>query len=357
MDQTEILLRDITDAYGTSGYEGGAREVMAHYMKEYAEISYDKLGSLIGKKEGKSSSPRVIIAGHLDEIGFMVKEITKEGFIKFLPLGGWWGHVALAQRVWIVTSKGPVLGVVGSTPPHLLEQKEREKVLKISDMFIDVGTMEKYDIAKKLGVRVGDPIIPDSNFTIMNHKKMYMAKAFDNRVCCAMVIEIVKYFSKVSHPNTIFGVGTVQEEVGLRGARTVAHVTDPDVAIILDVNIARDIPPDGAKRAEKLGGGPSILVYDGGMIPNQRLRQLVIKTAEEKKIPFHLTSMERGATDGGAIHLSRAGVPSVFIGLPTRYIHSHNGVIYRKDYDNVVKLVIALIKKLDKKIVNSLTAV
>jgi endoglucanase len=326
-------------------------------MKKYTDLSYDKLGSLIGKKEGSASSPRVMVPGHLDEIGFMVKEITEEGYIRFLAVGGWWGHVALAQRVWVITSKGPVLGVVGSTPPHLLEPKDKEKVMKISDMFIDVGTMKKYDITRKLGVSVGDPIIPDSKFAVMNHNQMYMAKAFDNRVCCAMVIEIMKYFSRVAHPNTLFGVGTVQEEVGLRGAGTAAHLIDPDVAVILDVNVARDTPPDGYKKEERLGAGPGIIVYDALMIPNQRLRLLAIKTAREKKIPFHLSSLERGATDGGPIHISRAGVPTVFISLPTRYIHSHNSVIYRRDYDNTVRLAAALIKKLDRKTVDSLTAV
>jgi putative aminopeptidase FrvX len=357
VDQTEALLRDITDAYGPSGHEEDARGIMARYMKGLAEISYDKLGSLIGKKEGTSPTPRVIVAGHLDEVGFMVKEITKEGYIRFLALGGWWGHVALAQRVWILTSGGPVLGVVGSTPPHLLEEQQRKKVLDISEMFIDVGTMERYDIAKRLGIRVGDPIIPDSKFTIMNHDKMYMAKAFDNRVACAMVIDILRHFKKVKHPNTIFAVGTVQEEVGLRGARTAAHMTDPDVAIILDVTVAQDVPPNDYKKAEKLGAGPAILCYDAGMIPNLRLRKLAIATAEEKRIPFHLSSLARGATDGGSIHLSRAGVPSLFIGIETRYIHSHNSIIYRRDYDNVVKLTTALIKKLDRKTVASLTTV
>jgi len=250
----------MTDAYGASGHEGAAREVMARHMEDYAEISYDRLGSLIGMKQGTAESPRAVVAGHLDEVGFMVKEITEDGFIKFLPLGGWWGHVTLAQRVRVITSRGPVLGVIGSTPPHLLKPKEKEKVLEIADMFIDVGTMDKYDITKKLGVRVGDPIIPDSKFTVMNHNKMYMAKAFDNRVACAMVIEVMRHFKKVAHPNTLYGVGTVQEEVGLRGARTVAHSVDPDVAIILDVTVAQDTPPAGARKAERLGGGPAVLV-------------------------------------------------------------------------------------------------
>nr|MBN2276219.1 M42 family metallopeptidase [candidate division Zixibacteria bacterium] len=328
---------------------------MIRHLKKYAKLSYDKLGSVIGTKKGTSDSPRVAVVGHLDEIGFMVSEITEDGYIKFIPLGGWWGHVALAQRVRVITSKGPVLGVIGSTPPHLLKEDERKKVLDIDDMFIDVGAMEKFDVAKKLGIRVGDPIIPDSNFAIMNNKKLYMAKAFDNRVCCAMVADILKYFNKNNHPNTILGIGTVQEEVGLRGARTAAYESNPDVALILDVSVARDIPPDGFKRAEKLGGGPGILVYDGSMIPNQRLRELVIRTAELKKLPFHLTSLRRGGTDGGAFHISRSGVPTIFIAIETRYIHSHNSIIHRDDYDNVVRLTCEVIKKLDRKAVAVLT--
>ncbi|MEP0828225.1 MAG: M42 family metallopeptidase [bacterium] len=357
MDQTELLLQEITDAHGVPGYEDGARAVMAKHLQKFSEVSYDKLGSVVGRKIGSAPSPRVLVGGHLDEVGFMVKEITKEGFLKFLPLGGWWGHVALGQRVLVNASKGHVLGVVGSKPPHILQPKEREKVLEISDMFVDIGAMDKFDAAKKFGVRIGDPIVPDSRFTIMNNRKLYMAKAFDNRVSCAVVVDVLRHFQKTAHPNTIFGVGSVQEEVGLRGARTVAYAVDPDVAIVVDVGIAQDSPPGDFSKPERLGGGPAVLVYDAGMIPNQRLRQLVIKTAEENKIPFHLTSMERGATDGAEIHKSRTGVPTIALGVPTRYIHSHNGIIYRGDYDNTVKLIVALVKKLNKKTVESLAAV
>jgi len=355
VDFSEQLLRDLTNANGTSGHEDAAAEVMASYMKDLADLEYDKLGSLIGFKKGASDSPRILIDSHLDEIGFMVKEITDDGFIKFLPLGGWWGHVALGQRMRIITKRGPVLGVVGSKPPHLLEDEERKKVMKFHDMFIDVGGMEKFDVRKKLGIRVGDPIVPDAEFTVMGNKQVYMAKAFDNRVACALVVDTLKKIQKIKHPNTVIGSGSVQEEVGLRGAATVAHVTDPDVAICLDVGIALDIP--GYKgRSEKFGGGATILVYDGGMIPNVRLRELIMDTAEKHKLPYNLGYLERGSGDGARIHITRAGVPAVYMGPPTRYIHSHNSLLYRKDYDTTLKLLVELIKRLDKKTVASLTA-
>ena len=355
MDFSAKLLEDLTNANGTSGHEDAATEVMASYLEGLGDIEYDRLGSIICTKKGPADSPRILFDSHLDEIGFMVKEITKGGFIKFLPLGGWWGHVALGQRMRIITKKGPVLGVVGSKPPHLLKPEERKKVLGIDEMFIDVGGMEKYDVTKKLGVAVGDSIVPDSEFTVMNNPNLYMAKAIDNRVACALVVDLMKKLQKVKHPNTVIGAGSVQEEVGLRGAATVAHVSNPDVAIIVDVGIALDIPGYD-DRAEKFGGGPSLLIYDHGMIPNKRLRELMMDVAKKNKIPFNLSYMEGGSGDGARIHITRSGVPSIYIGPPTRYIHSHNSILYRKDYDNTLKLLFELVKRLDKKTVASLTA-
>lgn len=356
MDKSELLLKEITEANGVSGYEDEIRQIMKRELNGFVDnIEFDKMGSVLGIKKGSFDSPRIMVIGHMDEIGFMVKEITNEGYIKFLPLGGWWGHVALGQRMRIITSKGPIVGVVGSTPPHLLTPEDRKKVLEIKDMFIDVGTTEKFNVEKKLGIKLGDPIIPDSSFTIMGNHKMYMAKAFDNRVGCAVVIELLKKLKRAKHPNTVLGAASVQEEVGLRGAQTIAHLGNPDVCIVVDTGIGQDIPPHGFKKAEKMGAGAEILLYDGGMIPNIKLRNLVIKTAEEKKIPYHLSYMERGATDGGRIHVSRSGVPSIVIGLPVRYIHSHNSILNRDDYDNNIKLILEVIKKLDKKTVMSLT--
>lgn len=356
MDTTELLLKEITEANGVSGYEDEVRRIMARELQDSVDtIQYDKMGSIMGVKKGTSATPRVMMIGHMDEIGFMVKEITDDGYVKFLPLGGWWGHVALGQRMRIITSKGPVLGIVGSRPPHILEQAQREKVVEVKDMFIDVGVQQKFDVKKKLGIKMGDPIIPDSQFTIMGNKKMYLSKAFDNRVACAIVIEAARRFKRVKHPNTILACASVQEEVGIRGAATIAHLGEPDVCIVIDTGIALDMPPDTTKKPERLGGGPAVLLYDAMMIPNLKLRDLVIDTAEKNEIPYHLTYMERGATDGGRIHISRAGVPSIVIGPPVRYIHSHNAMLNRDDYENTIKLVVELTKRLDAKTVRSLT--
>jgi endoglucanase len=207
-----------------------------------------------------------------------------------------------------------------------------------------------------MGVRPGDPVIPVSEFTVMANPKWYLSKAFDNRVGCALAIEALRRSAAGGHPNSLYAVGTVQEEVGLRGAKTSAHVISPDVALILEVDIAGDVP--GIKPEEsavKMGGGPTMLVYDARMIPNLKLRDLVIATAEELDIPLQFSAMSGGATDGGMIHIHNEGVPSVVIGVPTRHIHSHNALLHRDDYDNALDLIVAVVKKLDAEAVAGLT--
>lgn len=352
-DETLELLKEITEAPGVSGYEGEIRNVIRKHMDGITTIETDKLGSIICKKEGASASPKIMLAGHMDEIGFMVKLVTEKGFVKFSPLGGWWDQVILSQRVTIKTSKGDVLGVVGSKPPHILTDEERGKVVKRQDMFIDVGAADEKEAKEDFGIRTGDPIIPISQFRVLQNGKTYLAKAFDDRVGCALFIDVIKKLAEDDHPNTVYGVGTVQEEVGLRGARTSAWSIQPDVGMALEVSIAGDMP--GIKKEESqqaLGAGPSILVYDSSMIPNLKLRDLMFDTAKEHDIPMQFCVMERGGTDAGSIHTTMKGVPSIVIGVPCRYIHSHVGIIHRDDYDNTVKLLIAVIKKLDAETVD-----
>jgi putative aminopeptidase FrvX len=355
VDQTQKLLKEITEASGVPGYENDVRAIMRQYVEGVAVIEQDKMGSFIGKHVGDADCPRVMLAGHMDEIGFMATLITKEGFVRFQPLGGWWDQVLLGHRVIIKTAKGGVLGVLGAKPPHLLDAEERKKIVEKKDMYIDVGACSEEEV-REMGVRPGDPIIPVSEFTAMAKPSFYLSKAFDNRLGCALAVQALCELAEDGHPNTVYAVGTVQEEVGLRGAKTSAYVIDPDVAIILEVDIAGDVP--GIKPEEssvKMNGGPTLLVYDARMIPNLKLRDMVIATAEELEIPLQFSAMAGGATDGGMIHMHNKGVPTVVIGVPTRHIHSHNAILCRDDYDRALRLVVALAKKLDAETVASLT--
>lgn len=356
MDSRAQFLKQITEASGVPGYEDEIRAVIRQRLADFTAIEQDKIGSIICRKVGASESPRVMLAGHMDEVGFMVRQITKQGYVKFLPLGGWWDQVMLAQQVVIKTSQGDVWGLIGAKPPHILSDDERKKIVEKKDMYIDVGATSREE-AEALGVRPGDPIIPACNFRILSGGQTYLSKAWDNRVGCALFVEVIEALARSEHPNTVYGVGTVQEEVGLRGATTSVRVVDPDVAIILEVDIANDIP--GANEevpAIALGKGPSLSVYDASMIPNRALRDLVIETAEELDIPLQLSAMVRGGTDGGRIHIHAAGVPAVVMGVPTRHIHSHAGILHRQDYDQALALVVAVVKKLDAETVQGLTA-
>jgi len=355
MESTIQLLKDLTEAYGVPGYETPIREVLREYLGGLGTLTQDKIGSLICKKEGTQEAPRVMLAGHMDEIGFMVKHITKEGFLKFLPLGGWFDQVLLGQRVVIKTRGEDVVGVIGAKPPHILPPDERSKVIPKRDMYIDIGATDR-DEVRAAGVRVGDPVIPRADFVTLAGGKTFMSKAFDDRVGTALIISALQELKNREHPNSVFGVATVQEEVGIRGATTSVHAVDPDVAIILEVDIAGDVP--GIKNEEsdiKLGAGPTILIYDARMIPNLKLRDFVIDTAEELEIPIQLSSVEAGATDGGAIHLHKTGVPTVVMTVPARHIHSDSSIIHRDDYDRAVKLLVALITRLNKATVQEFT--
>jgi len=354
-DETEQLLRELTEAPGVSGYEKEVREIIRRHLQETTAIEQDRLGSIVCRKSGESESPRVMLAGHMDEIGFLVKLITEEGFVRFSPVGGWWSHVMLAQQVVIKTRKGDVHGVIGSKPPHILSDEERKKLQDPKDMYIDVGATSAEEV-KELDVRPGDPIVPVCSFTALSTGKTFLAKALDNRIGCGLFVDVIKKLSRERHPNTVYGVGTVQEEVGLRGARTSSWIVEPDVGITMEVGIAGDVP--GVKKEEaqaRLGKGPVILIRDGSMLPNIRLRDLFVDTAEDLQIPYQVDFLEKGGTDSGAIHLHRHGVPNLVVGVPTRHIHSHAGIFHREDYDLTVRLVTSVIKKLDKEKVRSLT--
>jgi putative aminopeptidase FrvX len=354
------ILKEMLESFGPAGFELETAAIVKKSVKSYAdEVMTDKLGSVIFVQKGSSERPRVLLAGHIDEVGFVISGIEdKTGFLTFNPLGGWWDQVLLAQRVIVRTEKGDIPGVIAAKPPHLLPPDEAKKVVEKRFMFIDIGATSKKD-AESMGVKIGDPVVPFSEFSTIRGGKLGMGKAFDDRIGAFIAMEVVRRLAeqKIKHPNTVYGAATVQEEVGARGAATVAHVVDPDVAIVLEVDIAGDVPGVQPQEAPtKIGKGPSILTFDTSMIPNQALKQFVIDTAKKAKIPYQLSLVPMGGTDASRIHMSRAGCPSIVISAPTRHIHSHVGILSFDDVENAIKLTLELIKRFDKQTVSSFTA-
>ena len=352
------LMKRMMEAFGPSGFEREVNALCKEYMEPYSdEVIVDKLGTVTFVSKGGSERPRVLMAGHTDEVGFIVSSVSKEGFLTFNTLGGWWSQVLLGQRVVIRTCKGYVDGVIASKPPHILPAEERKKVVEREDMFIDIGATSKEE-AEASGVKIGDPVVPYSPFKIVQNGKVAMGKAFDDRIGAFIIMEAIRRIKEegIGHPNTVYGAATVQEEVGLRGAQTIAHVVDPDVAIVIEVDIAGDVPGIKPHQApSKMGQGPAIMTWDRSMIPNQPLKEFVIKVAKQVEIPLQL-SMISGGTDAGRIHMSRAGCPSVVVSVPTRHIHSHVGYLSLEDTENAIRLVIELLKRLDAETVEGFTA-
>jgi putative aminopeptidase FrvX len=356
MLSSKDLLALLSNAAGTPGNEQEVRKIIRQQLEGLVDFSHDKLGSLVCRKRDKEELPKVMLAAHLDEVGFIVRYITNDGFVKFHNLGGWWGHVLLAQQVIIKTAKGDVPGIIGAKPVHHLREEERKKVLDIKDMFIDVGAKDKQEAMEEFGILPGDHIIPHTIFTAMRNSRLVSGKAFDDRVGIALFVDVIKALADQEHPNAIYGVGTVQEEVGMRGAETVVDQVNPDIAIVLEGSPADDLP--GSNKDEMqgaVGQGPQIRLFDPTMITNRSLAQFVLETAEACNIPYQIAVRIGGGTDARQIHLHNMGVPTIVIGVAVRYSHSHVGILSLDDYENTLKLLVELLKRLDTETVVSFT--
>jgi len=341
-------LEKLSCACGVVGREHEVRELLVKMLKPVVdEVRVDRLGNVIGVKKGKKNAPKVMLAAHMDEIGLMVKSVTKDGFLQFAKLGGIDDRILVAQRVFVHGSKGKLAGVVGSKPPHIMKDEEKKKVVEYDSLFIDIGAKSKDDVAK-LGVRVGDVVSFDVRFVRLG-KDLVLGKALDDRVGCVLLVEVMRLLEGVDC--TVYAVGTVQEEVGLRGATVSAFGIAPDVALALDVTVAGDVP--GVKEFEapgKMGKGPVIGVMDSGLITHPKVLGLLVDAAEKAKIPYQLETGLAGSTDAARIALTREGVPCGVLSVATRYIHSPSSVLSLKDVEATVKLAVAAIKQTPKNI-------
>ncbi|MDD3621205.1 MAG: M42 family metallopeptidase [Methanofollis sp.] len=336
------LLKKLSNAHGISGSEGSVAEVIRAEVAPFVdEIREDSMGNLIAVKKGDDFS--VLLAAHMDEIGAMVKYVDEKGFVRFVTIGGWYDPTLYAQRVVLHGTKGPVYGVVGGKPPHVMKEEDRKRPPKVDDMFIDIGATSAEDAAA-LGIEVGTPVSIDREFRPLANTRM-TGKAFDNRAGCAMLIETLK---KVESPHTIYGVFTVQEEVGLKGAKTVAYSLNPDCAIATDTTIPGDHPGIEKKDASlEMGAGPVITIVDSngrGLIANRKVVAWLRQAAEAKEIPYQLEVGKGGTTDATSIHLERGGIPATTLSIPTRYIHSPVEVLDLADIENGAALLVEALK-------------
>jgi len=348
-DDVERLLEELTNAPGPTGFEGPVRAIVRRELTPLAAtVETDGLGSLIARLDGASERPRVMLAAHMDELGLLVRRVTPEGFLKFQTLGGWLDQALINQRWTVLTSGGAVPGVSGIKTVHVMTPEARGKVFARDDLFIDVGATSAEDAQQRLGIRPGDPIVPDSRFAPLAGGRLYLAKAWDDRVGIGVMLRAARELQANGHPNTVYTVATVQEEVGLRGAETSAHHVAPDVGINLESGVAGDYPGITADEAqEKVGGGPAIFLHDTSMLPNLKLRDLCIEVARDAGVPLQFNVLAGYGQDGAAMQRSGAGAPAINITVPTRYLHSHHGVISREDFDRAVSLVVALVRQLD----------
>ncbi|MGD8546298.1 MAG: M42 family metallopeptidase [Candidatus Bathyarchaeota archaeon] len=339
-------LQKLSDACGVAGREDEVKGLMKDFLEPFVdEVKEDKLGNIIGILGGKEESPKVMLAAHMDEIGLLIKNISKKGFLRFAKVGGIDDRILIAQKVIVNTEKGPLHGIIGSKPPHIQKEVERKKVVTFDKLFIDVGAKDQEE-ANRMGVRIGDPVSFDIKYDNIG-EDIVIGKAFDDRIGCAVMIETMKRLENSGC--TVYAVGTVQEEVGLRGATTAAFGIHPDVGIAIDVTVAGDVPEVKEVEAPiKMGEGPSLTVADRGLITHPKILKMLIEAAEENEIPYQLETGLPGSTDAARISLSREGVPSGVISVPTRYIHSPTAMLSLEDVENAVKLTFAAVHKIPK---------
>ncbi|KYC45762.1 MAG: Tetrahedral aminopeptidase [Candidatus Methanofastidiosum methylothiophilum] len=338
----EDLLKKLSEAPGVSGHENRIKKLIIEEIKnDVDEIKEDSMGNLITTKRGSSEKFKVMIATHMDEIGFMVKHIDDKGFISFETIGGFDPRTLGSQRVKIHSTKRDYIGVIGIKPPHITPQEEKDKALKVEDLRIDLGLTTKEEV-EKLGIKPGDPITRDISFTKLGKDNIVSCKSFDNRAGCTILIEILK---KINNPDyTLYGVFTTQEEVGLRGAKTASYGLDIDFAIIIDSTVGGPIPKTEADKVTiSLGKGPSIDLMDRGFILSERVKEILLKAANESSIPYQ-THISSGSTDGAVVHTTKEGIPTAVISIPSKYIHSTVEILDLNDLESTLKLAIKSIE-------------
>jgi endoglucanase len=341
------LLKELSNAFGPSGDEEDPRRLLEKELEKFAdETRVDKLGNVFFFHHGKEACPRVMLSAHMDEVGFIITFVENEGFLRFETLGGITSNILPGQRILLRAGKSYVKGIIGTKPPHIIAPDEQNKVTPVEDLFIDVGA-ENPDAAERKGVDVGVLGVFDVEFADLGGGYL-RGKAFDDRAGCAVLAQVFK--SLKDSPYNVVAVGSVQEELGLRGARTAAWQVDPDYALALEGTFAADVPgtrPD--RTSAKLKGGPVITMLDRTVFTHPTVLKTLVRGAKGKRIPYQFKKVPMGGTDAGAIHLTKAGVPSGTVAVPCRYIHGPAAVTHVDDLKNTVAIVKEFVRTISGK--------
>ncbi|MDY6818680.1 MAG: M42 family metallopeptidase [Halobacteriales archaeon] len=332
------LLRQLTEADGVPGYEDQIRSIVKSALTDHIdEIRTDAMGNVVGTRHGEADY-EIVIAAHIDEIGFMVRHVTDDGFIEVDALGGWDARVLKAQRVTIHTDGGDIPGVIGSPPPHTLDDEDKEKAASVEDVHIDVG-LPTEEVADRISV--GDLVTMDQTTEPVGDH--ITGKALDDRVCVFAMLEAAR---RIEAPDvTIHFAATVQEEVGLRGATALGVDLDPDLAIALDVTVANDLPGfEGGEHVTELGEGTAIKLKDSSVITNPKVHKRLRSLAEEADIPYQLEVLPRGGTDTAGFQNTHGAKPVGAISIPTRYLHTVTESAHHDDIAATIDLLVAFLE-------------
>ncbi len=348
-DKHFSFLKELVEAPSPSGFEQPAQRVIRRELDGVVdELTTDVMGNVIGLVKGQGENlPRVMLAGHCDEIGFMVKYIDDQGFIYFAPIGGVDAHLVPGQRVLVHGRERSVLGVVGKKPIHMMEQKDRDSVVKIKNQFIDLGCSSRDEVQAL--VAVGDPVTFAVGLERLENDRV-ISRAFDDKMGAFIVTRVLQELRVRGGLSVDFyGVSTVQEEIGLRGGATSVYGVNPDVGIAIEVGFATDFPDiDKKENGEtRVGGGP--IIARGPNI-NPVLFDLLVATAKEENIPFQIVGHPRATgTDANVMQLSRGGVATALVSVPLRYMHTPVELLALDDLENTVKLLAALVYRIDSR--------
>ncbi|WP_088035484.1 M42 family metallopeptidase [Evansella clarkii] len=332
------VLKDLTELSGPCGFEHDVARYIYNKVQELAdETKVDGAGNVTAVLKGAHDGPDVIVSAHMDEIGFIVKKIEDNGLIRFEKLGGHDDRILLAQKVQIRTEEGLRYGVIGTISAHMMKFDDPQKVRKHAELYIDAGVDSRQE-AEELGIQIGDPVTYAAGELTFG-KNRIMGKSFDDRAGCAVLLQTLAELDRSEFHGTLYAVFSVQEEVGLRGAKVAGQHLPADLAIAVDTTAVSDTPEAMMDNTLGLGKGPGIKVMDFSLIASVPVRKKLIKTAEKHNLPYQLEVFPGIGTDGGALHQSNSGVPTGVISIPTRYAHSPVEVMDLSDLENSKELL------------------